>query len=1012
MSRFWWGSILVACAWGGPAVTLDHLRCEYRVNPLGIGEREPRLSWIMKDDSGSRGAAQSAYQILVASAPDKLAHDEADLWDSGRVRSEKSIQIVYKGRPLVARDRCYWKVRVWPALSGVEGAEDEKVSVWSETAFWTVGLLQVADWQAEWLRVEEVTPEDASAKPVPPKLTVVSAAYGTPDNQQKVDATEKVREMVAAKGGVLLVQASNEHFGDPAVGGGKRLEVVYEVGGKRYTASAPEGAFVTASEQSEEATATRVKRIQTPRYLRRDFAVAAQPVRATLYATALGLYEMRLNGQRVGDALLTPEWTAYDKRVQVQAYDVTALVRKGANALGALLGNGWYCGTVQCWPPDICVYGYEPRLKAQLEVEFADGSRQLVATDEAWLGTTDGPLRSSGIYEGEIYDARKEMDGWDVPDFKADARWQPALIDRAVQAGALVWQRSEPIRVTQELKPVAVTEPKPGVYVFDFGQNMVGWTRLRVQGEAGTTLELFFNEMLNPDGTVYSENLHAGKLGKAVSQTDRYTLRGGGVETYEPHFTYHGFRYAEVRGLKAKPDASLLTGRVFHTSFAQTGHFACSDPLVTRLAQNIQWSQRGNMMGIPTDCPQRDERAGWAGDAQFFMPTAVYNFDVAAFFSKWLFDMCEDSFVAGKGFADMAPYFGKLGAGNTGWGDAGVVCPYVLYRTYGDTRVIETHYAQMKKHVMTLTASCTNHIRGAGAYGDWLNVGGGAKGEVCGTAYQVYLCDLMAEMAQVIGKSDDAALFGTMADDAREAFQKTFVKEDGSILESSQTGYALAFTMGLIPQALREKAASKFRGEVERFKDCVATGFIGTPRLLTGLHAAGLDAEAYRMLLRREYPSWLYPVTLGATTIWERWDGWRPDKGFQDPNMNSFNHYAFGSCGQYLFECVGGIRLMEPGYQQFAVVPVMGEGLMWAKTSYTSMYGEIVSEWRKAEGKYLLNVTVPPNTRALIRLPVASSGTVKEGGKPLATAAGLTLAGEGNGEVRVRAVAGKYAFEF
>ncbi len=1000
------GLLLGLSAWGVWAASLDHLRCEYRVNPLGIGERAPRLSWVMKDaPDAPRGSAQTAYQVRVASTPEKLAAGEADLWDSGRVRSPKSIQIAYQGRPLAARDRCHWKVRAWD--------QDGRETPWSEPAHWTMGLLHAADWRAEWLRVEEVLPGDEAVKPALPALTVLRAMYGVmPDKSQSRDVTEKVKELVAAKGGQLLVQASNEHFGDPAVGGGKRLEVEYEVAGKRAVAMASEGAFVSAPEQSQAALEHRVKRIQTPRVLRRDFAVAAQPARATLYATALGLYELRLNGQRVGDALLTPEWTAYDKRVQVQTYDVTPLVRPGANALGALLGNGWYCGTVQNWPPVICLYGFEPRLKAQLELEFADGTRQTVATDEAWLGTTDGPLRFSGIYEGETYDARKEMAGWDAPGFRADERWQPALLDRAVQAGALVWQRSEPVRVTQELKPVAVTEPKPGVYVFDFGQNMVGWTRLNVQGAAGDTVTLFHNEMLNPDGTVYRDNLHAGKMGKAQSQTVRYTLRGGAAETYEPHFTYMGFRYVEVTGPKTKPDASLLTGRVFHTAFRPAGHFACSDPQLTRLAENIQWSQRGNMMGIPTDCPQRDERAGWTGDAQFFMPTAVYNFDIAAFFSKWLFDLCQDSFVEGKGFADLAPYFGKMGAGNTGWGDAGVVCPYLLYRTYGDTRVIETHYDQMKKHVLTLAATCTNHIRGAGSYGDWLNVGGGAKGEVCGTAYQVYLAELMAEMAEVTGQSGDAAHFRERAQGARAAFVAAFFKEDGSIRESSQTGYALAFTMGLVPEALRAKAAARFKSEVERFNFCVATGFIGTPRLLTGLHAAGLDAAAYRMLLRREYPSWLYPVTLGATTIWERWDGWRPDKGFQDPTMNSFNHYAFGSCGHYLFECVGGIAALEPGYRTFTVAPVIGEGLEWASASYDSIYGRIVSEWRKSGGTCRLNVTVPPNTQALIRLPAASASQVTEGGQPLAKAAGLAVAGEGGGQVRVQATAGTYAFEF
>jgi len=1000
------GLLLGASAWGVQAATLNHLRCEYRENPLGIGERMPRLSWAMKDaPDAPRGSAQTAYQVLVASTPEKLAAGEADLWDSGRVRSPKSIQIAYQGHPLAARDRCFWKVRVWD--------QDGRETPWSEPAFWTMGLLHAADWRAEWLRVEEILPGEENVKPTLPALTVLRAMYGAiPDKNQSRDVTEKVKQLVAAKGGQLLVQASNEHFGDPAVGCGKRLEVEYEVAGKRAVATASEGAFVSAPEQSQAALERHAKRIQTPRVLRREFSVAAQPVRATLYATALGLYELRLNGQRVGDALLAPEWTAYDKRVQVQTYDVTPLVRQGSNALGALLGNGWYCGTVQNWPPAICLYGYEPRLKAQLELDFPDGTRQTVATDEAWLATTDGPLRFSGIYEGETYDARKEMAGWDAPGFKPDARWQPALLDRAVQAGALVWQRSEPIRVTQELKPVAVTEPKPGVYVFDFGQNMVGWTRLSVQGSSGDTVTLFHNEMLNPDGTVYRDNLHAGKMGKAQSQTVRYILRGGGLETYEPHFTYMGFRYVEVTGPKTKPDASLLTGRVFHTAFRQTGQFACSDPQLTRLAENIQWSQRGNMMGIPTDCPQRDERAGWTGDAQFFMPTAVYNFDIAAFFSKWLFDLCQDSFVDGKGFADLAPYFGKMGSGNTGWGDAGVVCPYLLYRTYGDTRVIETHYAQMKKHVLTLTATCKNHIRGPGTYGDWLNVGGGAKGEVCGTAYQVYLTELMAEMAEVIGQSGDAAHFRELSQGARDAFVTAFFKDDGSIRESSQTGYALAFTMGLVPEALREKAAAQFKGEVEKFKYCVATGFIGTPRLLTGLHAAGLDDAAYRMLLRREYPSWLYPVTLGATTIWERWDGWRPDKGFQDASMNSFNHYAFGSCGHYLYACVGGISPLEPGYRTFAVAPVIRDGLSWASTSYDSIYGKIVSEWKREGGKTLLKVTVPPNTCALICLPAPAASQVRENGQPLSQAAGLAVSGEDKDGVRVQAVAGTYAFEF
>ena len=916
----WIGVFLVLSAAWGRAATLENLRCEYLVNPLGIGECEPRLSWSMRDDSGVRGVAQTAYQVLVASSGQKLARGEADLWDSGRVPAEKSIQIVYGGKTLDCRARCHWKVRVWLG--------DGKETAWSEPAFWTVGLLRRDDWQAEWLRVEEPAPR-------------------------------------AAAGG---------------------------------------------------------KWVRTPRYLRRDFTAADRPVRATLYATALGLYEMRLNGRRVGDALLTPEWTAYDRRVQVQTYDVTPLVRKGANALGALLGNGWYCGRVQCWPIDLCLYGNEPRLKAQLELEFADGRRQTVATDEAWQGTTEGPLRFSGIYEGETYDARKEMDGWDAPDFKPDARWRPAPIDRGVKAGALVWQPSEPIRVTQELTPVAVTEPKPGVYVFDFGQNMVGWVRLHVRGEAGTALQLSFAERLNPEGMVYRENLTTRPHGKPQAQIVRYVLRGGRDEIYEPHFSYMGFQYVEVKGLRQKPGPALLTGRVFHTDCRRTGNFSSSDPLLNRLAENIHWSQRGNLMGIPTDCPQRSERCGWCGDAQVFMPTAVYNRDMAAFLGKWLDDLCEDSFFEGKGFADFAPFHVSLSPasafhgkiGSTAWSDAGIVCPYILYRTYGDRRAIERHYANMKKHLLAVAGGDANGFRKRTAYGDWLNVGGGAGHDVCALAYQVYLADLMAEMAGAVGKDGDAAAFRALAKRSREIFAAECIRADGSITESSQAGYALAFTMGLVPDTMRDKVARRFQEEMDRI-GYNATGVIGSPRILFALREVGRDDEAYRLLLRRDYPSWLYSVTLGATTCWERWDSlrgwWPPNRDHADKSMNSFNHYWTGACGQFLFAGLGGITPLEPGYRRFAVAPVIRDGLCRASTSYDSIYGTIVSNWVKEGRRTVLTVTVPPNTQAEIRLPAESSRRVTEGGQPLARAAGLTLTGEANGVVRVQAASGKYVFE-
>jgi len=519
---FCWSSALAAQA----AMVVDDLRCEYRLNPLGVDVAQPQLGWKLA--AKDRGERETAYQVLVANSAGALAHDRGDLWDSGKVASDQSTQIEYGGKPLLSGAAVFWKVRVWNRR--------DQPSAWSQPSFWSMGFLQPDDWRAKWIGGEE--------SPAPPP----------------------------------------------------------------------------------EQTAT-------PRYLRTEFMVGRHLRRATLYATALGLYELRLNGRRVGDALLAPEWTDYRKRVQYQTYDVTRRLLTGTNVWGAILGNGWYCGHWQMWKSKLLsLYGSQPFLRAQLELEYADGSRGRVCTDESWRGTTDGPLRCSGIYEGETYDARKEMPGWDAGGFDPQ-RWRSVSVTNP-GAAQLVWQRSEPICVTEELKPVSVKEPKPGVYVFDLGQNLAGWCRLRVRESAGTTVTLKCNEMLNPEGTVYMDNLHAGHLSRGDRQMIRYTCRGGGEEFYEPHFTYQGFRYVEVAGLSRRPTANFLVGRVFHTGFQRVGDFRCSNEWLNRLARNIQWSQRANTMGVPTDCCQRDERCGYTGDMNFFMPTAVYNFGVAAFFNR------------------------------------------------------------------------------------------------------------------------------------------------------------------------------------------------------------------------------------------------------------------------------------------------------------------------------------------------------------------------------------------
>ena len=899
----------------------EKLRCEYRTNPLGIDATTPRLSWELQAEE--RGQRQTAFQILVASSENKLATEAGDLWDSGRVQTDRSIQIEYGGKPLVSRQRYYWAVRVWD--------RDGKSSGWSKPASWSMGLIQPGDWKASWIGIES-----------PKSVEVPPAAAATEKNAS-----------------LALAQHSEEN----------------------------EGCAV-------------------PSYLRKSFQIEKPVRRATAYVTALGLYELRLNGTRVGDQLLAPEWTDYRKRVQYQTFDVTKQIQQGANVVGVILGNGWYCGNWQHWKSKLKpIYGRSPCAKVQIEIEMDDGTVSSIASDASWRGTSDGPLRMSGIYEGETYDASREMPGWDTSHFD-DSAWQ-TVTESAPACGPLVWQRGEPIRATQVYKPVAITEPKPGIYVFAFDQNIAGWCRFQFRGKAGSAIELQHGEMRNPDGTVFTGNLCV--ISQHRAQLDRYTFRADGVETFEPHFTYHGFQYVEVRGLATKPDLDSLTGVAFHSDCPEVGHFTCSEPLLNRLALNILQSQRANYMGVPTDCPQRNERCGYTGDAQFFMKTAVYNMNVAAFFNRWLVDVCEDSQLPDGHFADHAPTFGPGNGPNIGWADAGIICPYEIYRTYGDTRIIREHYVAMKRYLDWLRKSSADHLfTGRVGNGDWLNTGGGATNPVIGTAYAAFDFRLMAEMADAIGKKEDANAFRRDAAQFSEAFSKAFITPDGGIKDCSQTGYALAFTMGLVPGALKQKAGECFLGEMQRFDWHPRTGFIGTPRLLPALHLAGKDDTAYRALLTKTTPSWLYPVSVGATTIWERWDGW--DGIHPRGGMNSLNHYAFGSVGEYLFGMIGGIQPELPGFQKIRIEPVIREGLTWATTSYASVHGTIATAWRKDGETLTLDVTIPANTTAMVFVPAKTADDVMESGKPTSQSRDVQFLRIENGAVVYDVNSGHYSF--
>ena len=873
----------------------QYLRCEYLVNPLGIEDAAPRLSWEVND--ARKGAAQSASQILAASSPEVLERDEADVWDSGKVVSDRSVHVAYAGPTLSSRQRVCWKVRTWDA--------QDVPSPWSEVAFWEMGLLERSEWVGSWITVTERDGE--SSEPCP--------------------------------------------------------------------------------------------------LLRREFEVS-KPVRAVrVYATALGVYELHLNGERIGDDYFTPGWTDYNARIPYQVYDVTENVRQGGNAIGAVLGDGWACGYL-VWENNRSIWAKQPSLFAQLVIESSDGSAETIATDGNWRAAT-GPILESDIYNGETYDARLEMPGWDGPGFD-ESPWAPAQVVEGADV-PLVAQRAPNVHAIQELTPVEMTEPTPGAYVFNLAQNMVGWVRLKVRAEAGTKITLRFAEMLNDDGTLYTENLRAAKA------TDYYVCKGDGEEVYEPRFTFHGFQYVEIAGCPSKPNLDAITGVVLHSDTPPTGTFECSHDMVNKLQSNILWGQKGNFLEVPTDCPQRNERLGWMGDAQVFVRTACFNMDVAAFFTKWMIDV-EDAQDEDGQFPDVAPKVTQ-GKGVAAWADAGIICPWTVYLCYGDKRILERHYDAMAKWIAFMKDESRDLIRPDRGFGDWLAIDAPNPGaaptpkELIGSAYFAHCCLIMAKTARILGRNPKE--FDELSKGVTAAFNRQSVTPAGRVLGHTQTSYLLALAFDLLPDTLRPAAVEHLVNDIEKRGYHLSTGFVGTPLLATTLTRFGRTDVAYKLLLQDTYPSWFYPILNGATTMWERWNSYTKEHGFGDVGMNSFNHYAYGSIGEWLYATVAGIDVdpERPGYKHVIIRPEPGGELTWAKGELRSLYGRISSAWR-IEGQTLhLDVTIPANTTATVLLPIASASSITSDGATIADTGGLSDIREAEGKVRFEAVAGTYALK-
>jgi len=976
------------------AAEVTNLRCEYLSDPLGVDTLRPRLSWKLEEKSqkpDARNQQQAAYQVLVASSEKLLKKDTGDLWDSGKVKSDSTAHIEFAGKPLQSRQRCFWKVKFYN--------QDDKASAWSAPASWEMGLLKEEDWKAKWVDAAGYKfahrLEKKAAVPVSGPIAIISAVYGA-DGENK-DVKDIVSGQV--KDNTLAISVNNDTFGgDPCFGKMKQLTLEYEVGGKRLKKSVEEGATFSIPEGAAAATVSGGDGVP---YLRKAVKLANKSIAsARLYVTALGLYEMSINGKRVGDIAFAPEWTDYRKRINYQVYDVTSMLRKSDNVLAGLVGTGWYSGHIGLG--GFRHYGQIPALLAQMEVTYSDGTVEQVVSDESWK-VTGSPILSSDFMAGENYDARLEIKGWNEAGID-DSTWKAAKT-RQETSRPLEGLVTHPVRKICEIKAKTITEPKPGCWTYDLGQNMVGFVRLKISAEAGTRITMRHAEVLNPDGSIYTKNLRGARC------TDTYTCKGTGAETYEPRFTFHGFRYVEITGVMGKPGLDAVTGIVLASDTPMAGEFECSDPRINQLFSNIVWGQRGNYLSIPTDCPQRDERLGWMGDAQVFVRTATYNADVAAFFTKWLVDV--DDAQRDGAFTDVSPGT-CCGAGTPAWADAGVICPWTIYRVYGDTRQLEKHYPAMVKWVEWCRVHSTDLIRSkdrGGDYGDWLSIGANTPKDLIGTAYFAYSTRLVAQSAKVLGKTEDAAKYEQLFQDIKNAFNKKYVAADGRIFGNTQSCYLMAIKFGLLSDEMRAKAAKYLVEDIAGKKDHLSTGFVGVSYLLPVLTQEGQLDTVFKLFLQDTFPSWLFPVKNGATTIWERWDGWTPERGFQDAGMNSFNHYSLGSCGEWMFASLAGIDTDGAGFRKLVIKPTLGPGITWVKASYDSICGKIATSWKTEGGKLSLDVAIPPNTTATVHVPAKDASSVTESGKPAATAKGVKFLKIDEGASVYEVSSGSYRFQ-
>lgn len=1036
-----------ALAQEGVPLRVVDLRAESLVDPIGLDQQDVRLSWRLESDR--RGVTQARCEVQAASTRAMLEAGTPDLWHAGEVLTRRSMDIGWLGAPLTSRQKVYWRVLV---------RDDAGAQATSPVATFEMGLLDEDDWQARWIEAQtDLERADRAAglawmrgdrkndeSPRFFRLAFDLAAAG----EVTLFTIANFKSTLWLDGAQVEVPVGFKRFGtDPVAVTTRRLAAgrhvlgfrvenprgfngpkIHEIAAaamiradsRRITSEtmctalqAPEGwstvAFDDTGWQPAERSANQPQ--AWPRsgayMLRREFRLAKPVRQARLRMTALGAYVAEINGRRISDICLAPESSDFRSTALYRTYDVTSLLRGGPNAIGALLGEGWY-GSYHA-PAGRYAFGDPPlRLFAQLEVEHTDGTRTLVVTDKDWQLRLESPVTQAEIYYGEDYDARFEQPGWSEPGFRGPG-WVPARVGKAPPC-ALVAHVGPPLRPIERMVAKTIASFPGDRHVVDFGQNFAGWVELRAKGTAGQVVSLKFAEILRPDGLVDQANLRSARCACL------YTLRGDPAgDTYQPHFTYFGFRYVEVSGLGRAPTQDEIAGIVVSSALPETGRPLIESRVIQGLWQNARWSQRSNFFGVPTDCPQRDERLGWTGDANVFWDAAAFTMDVGPFTHRFMGDMRDAQGPRGE-FPDYAPSGWRdqaLGA-SPGWADAGVILPWTVWQRYGDTAIVERNWAAMTRYMRFIARSNPDHVwrnlRGYD-YGDWVALDAKEPGDpttpkdLIATAMWKRSADAMAQMARGAKRQPEAERYEGLSRDIAAAFTAAFVKADGSVGNGSQCGYILALRFGLVPEPLRAAATAKLVADIRRRGTLLSTGFLGTPFSLDALADQGEHTLVCDLLYRTTFPSWGYMIAKGATTIWERWNA-----DMADPSMNSYNHYALGAVAGFMFRRIAGIDPLEAGFLKWRFDPVLDPRLPRGGASYDSVLGRIVTDWTFAEGRFAARIVVPANSRAEVCLPARSPGGVREGGRPVADVPGLAVLGLRGDRFVVEVGSGEYRF--